>query len=320
MTEETPIREIKGIGEKTEKLFEKLNIYTAGDLLRYYPRGYDVYDEPVPVSEVEEGKICTVTGAIFGRVQVAGNRRLPVTTLHVRDLTGTLKAVWFRMPFLRNAFAGGGAVTLRGRVVRKGRELVMEQPEIFYPPEKYEEKSGTLQPIYGLTKGLTNNGVSKAVGQVLKNLELSREVLPEDLRMRYGLAEYNYALRGIHFPEDKEVYFHARKRLVFEEFLAFILSLRRLKDSNQRMENNYVMDVDCVIMALGTSPNPILKKSTEGLATNKKGCIEADENGKTSIEGVYAGGDAVTGAATVILAMGAGKKAAAAIDEYLKNK
>lgn len=244
MTEETPIREIKGIGEKTEKLFEKLNIYTAGDLLRYYPRGYDVYEEPVPVSEVEEGKICTVTGAIFGRVQVAGNRRLPVTTLHVRDLTGTLKAVWFRMPFLRNTFAGGGAVTLRGRVVRKGRELVMEQPEIFYPPEKYEEKSGTLQPIYGLTKGLTNNGVSKAVGQVLKNLDLSREVLPEDLRMRYGLAEYNYALRGIHFPEDKEVYFHARKRLVFEEFLAFILSLRRLKDSNQRMENNYVMDVD----------------------------------------------------------------------------
>ena len=249
MTEGTPIREIKGIGEKTEKLFEKLNIYTAGDLLRYYPRGYDVYEEPVPVSEVEEGKICTVTGAIFGRVQVAGNRRLPVTTLHVRDLTGTLKAVWFRMPFLRNTFAGGGAVTLRGRVVKKGRELVMEQPEIFYPPEKYEEKSGTLQPIYGLTKGLTNNGVSKAVGQVLKNLDLSnldlsREVLPEDLRMKYGLAEYNYALRGIHFPEDKEVYFHARKRLVFEEFLAFILSLRRLKDSNQRMENNYVMDVD----------------------------------------------------------------------------
>ena len=244
MTEGTPIREIKGIGEKTEKLFEKLNIYTAGDLLRYYPRGYDVYEEPVPVSEVEEGKVCTVTGAIFGRVQVAGNRRLPVTTLHVRDLTGTLKAVWFRMPFLRNTFAGGGAVTLRGRVVKKGRELVMEQPEIFYPPQKYEEKSGTLQPIYGLTKGLTNNGVSKAVGQVLKNLDLSREVLPEDLRMRYGLAEYNYALRGIHFPEDKEVYFHARKRLVFEEFLAFILSLRRLKDSNQRMENNYVMDVD----------------------------------------------------------------------------
>ena len=84
--------------------------------------------------------------------------------------------------------------------------------------------------------------------------------------------------------------------------------------------SNYVLDVDCVIMALGTSPNPILKKSTAGLETNKKGCIAADESGKTSIEGVYAGGDAVTGAATVILAMGAGKTAAQSIDAYIKSK
>ena len=84
--------------------------------------------------------------------------------------------------------------------------------------------------------------------------------------------------------------------------------------------SDYVLDVDCVIMALGTSPNPILKKSTNGLETNKKGCISADENGKTSLEGVYAGGDAVTGAATVILAMGAGKTAAKSIDEYIKSK
>ena len=84
--------------------------------------------------------------------------------------------------------------------------------------------------------------------------------------------------------------------------------------------SDYVLDVDCVIMALGTSPNPILKKSTTGLETNKKGCISADENGKTSLEGVYSGGDAVTGAATVILAMGAGKTAAKSIDEYIKSK
>lgn len=84
--------------------------------------------------------------------------------------------------------------------------------------------------------------------------------------------------------------------------------------------SNFVLDVDCVIMSIGTSPNPILKKSTDALETNKKGCIVADETGKTSIEGVYAGGDAVTGAATVILAMGAGKTAAEAIDKYIKTK
>ncbi len=84
--------------------------------------------------------------------------------------------------------------------------------------------------------------------------------------------------------------------------------------------SEFEMEVDCVIMALGTSPNPLIKQTTPGLATQRRGEIVADENGKTSLDGVYAGGDAVTGAATVILAMGAGKTAAKAIDEYLRSK
>lgn len=85
--------------------------------------------------------------------------------------------------------------------------------------------------------------------------------------------------------------------------------------------SEFTMDVDCVIMSLGTSPNPLISSTTEGLETNKWKCIVADENnGKTTKEGVYAGGDAVTGAATVILAMGAGKAAAKGIHEYLSAK
>lgn len=84
--------------------------------------------------------------------------------------------------------------------------------------------------------------------------------------------------------------------------------------------SEFVMDVDTVIMSLGTSPNPLISSTTEGLETNKRRCIVAEEEtGLTTKEGVYAGGDAVTGAATVILAMGAGKKAAKAIDEYLQK-
>ena len=85
--------------------------------------------------------------------------------------------------------------------------------------------------------------------------------------------------------------------------------------------SEFVLNVDTMIMALGTSPNPLIRSTTPGLETNKHGCIvtEGDE-GKTSREGVYAGGDAVTGAATVIKAMGAGKAAAKAIDEYIQNK
>jgi glutamate synthase (NADPH/NADH) small chain len=87
-----------------------------------------------------------------------------------------------------------------------------------------------------------------------------------------------------------------------------------------KKDSEFVLDVDCVIMALGTSPNPLIKDTTSDLDTQKWGGIVADENGKTSREGVFAGGDAVTGSATVILAMGAGKTSAHAIDEYIKNK
>ena len=85
--------------------------------------------------------------------------------------------------------------------------------------------------------------------------------------------------------------------------------------------SEFELDVDCVIMALGTSPNPLIRNTTKGLETNKHGCfVVNEETCQTSREGVYAGGDAVTGAATVILAMGAGKQAAKAIDQHLKNK
>ena len=88
----------------------------------------------------------------------------------------------------------------------------------------------------------------------------------------------------------------------------------------EKAGSDFVIDCDVVIMALGTSPNPLIASTTGGLNINRRGCIEANEMGVTSREGVFAGGDAVTGAATVILAMGAGRKAAKAIDEYIKSK
>ena len=239
MNERTGINAIKGIGEKTEKLFAKLGVYTVGDLLRYYPRGYDVYEEAVPISELEEGKIQTVTGAIYGKVQVSPNRKMQVTSVQVKDLTGSVKAIWFRMPFLRNILSGGGVITLRGQVVKRKTGLVLEHPEIFYPSAKYEEKLHTLQPIYPLTAGLSNNTVMKAIRQAIDQLDLRKETIPESIRLQYHLAEYNYALRGIHFPEDKEVFYRARERLVFEEFLEFIVSLRKMREGNERSENNF---------------------------------------------------------------------------------
>ncbi len=239
MDERSGIREIKGIGEKAEKTFSKVGIQTVGDLIRYYPRGYEVYEDPVAVGEIEEGHTMTVSGAIYGRVQVSGSPKMQITTLYLKDLTGTLKVIWFRMPFLRNTLARGGVITLRGRIVRKKDGLVMEHPEIFYPSIKYEEKRTSLQPVYPLTSGLTNNAVLKAIRQAVEMTDLGEGTLPEGIVERYGLAGYQEAVRGIHFPETKEEFYHARERLVFEEFLIFILSLRIVKEQKERVLNPY---------------------------------------------------------------------------------
>ena len=129
-------------------------------------------------------------------------------------------------------------------VRRPNRKLTRREKKALKRAQKYEEKLHTLQPIYNLTAGLTNNAISKAVKQVVESLDLTKEHLPEEIRLHYQLAEYNYAIRGIHFPEDKEVFYHARERLVFEEFLQFILAIRKLKDSNSRMDNEYVIPLD----------------------------------------------------------------------------
>lgn len=272
MIEATKITELKGIGEKTEKLFAKVGVETVGDLIRYYPNGYDVYDAPIPIGEVEEGKTVTVSGAIWGRVQVTGTKQMQVTTIHVKDLTGTLRVVWFRMPFLKNTLFENQRITLRGRIARKKNAIVMEHPEIFNPPEKYEEKRNSLQPIYGLTAGLSNNMVMKAMKQALDGLDLTKEHLPKEMRLKYELAEYNYAIRGIHFPEDKEVFYHARKRLVFEEFLEFILSLRKLKTSNDKQINEYVVtkhpEVEAFIKKLPYELTNAQKKVWNEIAEN----------------------------------------------------
>ena len=239
MNETARISTLKGIGEKTEKIFQKAGIYTVGDLIRYFPRGYDVYEEPVPISELEEGKTMTVTGSVYGRIQVGGSPKMQITTVYLKDITGTLKVIWFRMPFLRNTLAKAGVITLRGRVIRKREGLVMEHPEVFCPASKYNLKQDTLQPVYPLVTGLTNHAVMKAVRQVLEDCDVGEGILPKDIAREYQLSDYRQAIYGIHFPKDKEEFYHARKRLVFEEFMLFILSLRMLKESEERVLNPY---------------------------------------------------------------------------------
>lgn len=230
------LRTLKGVGEKTEKLFQKVGIYDTGDLLHYYPRNYDEYETPVDIAELKEETVQAVSAAVCSGVYVNSVRGRQIISVNIADQSGKFPVVWFNLPYLKKTLRKGSWFVFRGRIVRKQGKLEMEHPEIF-TPSAYEEILHNLQPIYGLTAGLSNKTVVKMVTQLLETLPMQSEYLPEELKERYRLADINYALKTIHFPKNKEELLVSRKRLVFDEFLLFIISVRRMKEKAEETPN-----------------------------------------------------------------------------------
>ena len=138
------LRTLKGVGEKTEKLFAKIGVTDVEDLIHYYPRTYDAYEEPVEIQTLEEGTVAAVSVTIITGVYVNHVRNLQVITITAADLTGKLPVTWFNMPYLKSVLKKGSTFVLRGRVTRKQGRLQMEHPEIF-THGAYEEILHSLQ-------------------------------------------------------------------------------------------------------------------------------------------------------------------------------
>lgn len=234
------LTDLKGIGDKTARLLNKLSVYTAEDLVRLYPRSYDICGKPVLVSEIPEhtGDSLIAVDAVVARTPALKRvRNLQILTVTLRDKKGgLLKATWFNMPYLLGSLKPGYRYIFRGRPVFRNGDWVMEQP-VLYTMEGYSSQIGIMQPIYPLTRGLSNKIVSKAMQQALDIKELVPELLPAELRRSNELAEINFAMRAIHFPKDMNDYEAARKRLVFDEFFFFMLNVRRMKENNSRQPN-----------------------------------------------------------------------------------
>lgn len=234
------LRELKGVGEKTEKLFQKIGITTTDDLLHYYPRNYDAYEEPEEIGSLKENTVAAIRATITTGVYVNKIRNLQVISITVADTTGRLAVAWFNAPYLKNTLKKGSCFILRGKVSRKKGRLEMEHPEIF-TPAAYEEVLHSMQPIYGLTAGLTNKLIIKLMHQILEEQNLQTEFLPDEIKEYYHLADDNYALSAIHFPANMQELLVARKRLVFDEFLLFILAVQILKGKMEEAPNAFPM-------------------------------------------------------------------------------
>ena len=240
MLNSQPISSLKGIGEKTAKLYEKLGVFTIADLLSDYPRAYDTFEPPVPVGNLMEDQVMAVCASLTKAPDLVRFNRMQMVSVYIRDITGSLQIVWFNMPYMKSNLKPGIFYVFRGRVVRKRGRLMMEQPEV-YSKEAYDELAPSMQPVYSQTKGLGNKAIVKALRQALESRTLEREYMPSYIRKKHQLAEINYAVEHIHFPEDQSQLLFARKRLVFDEFFFFLTGVRKLNERKADRTSSYVM-------------------------------------------------------------------------------
>lgn len=263
MNNQTPVIEIKGIGEKTEKLFQKLNIYTVGDLLAHYPRDYETFKEPVMIQDAVPGEICAVRVCVVGIPNLKKIRSLNILNVNVRDASGGMQLTFFNMPFMKNLLKSGGFYIFRGLVQTRGPIKIMEQPKL-YSQEDYTRQMQFIQPRYALTKGLTNQAIQKAVKQALTFYEFEQEYYPEEIMNRYQLMSYREAICNLHFPLDYDTMLQARKRIVFDEFFSFLLLLQKNKDVNANIPNLFPMkDVEEINRFLNSMPFQLTKAQSK---------------------------------------------------------
>lgn len=240
MNLDSSIREIKGVGTKTEEMFQKAGVYTVRDILLYFPREYEKYPEPVDASEAAVDRKCAVVARLMKKPSMPPHNRLQLVTADIPAGNGRLRLNWFRSPYVRSMLEPGKCYIFYGIVRQKKGVFTMDQPEI-YEPEKYEQIRTTLQPHYPLTGGLTNHLIQKTVRACLDGASLQLEYLPEDIRTRNHLCEYNFALQNIHYPQDSESCIQARNRLVFDEFLFFILGMKVGKENTARISSSCIL-------------------------------------------------------------------------------
>ena len=238
------ITQLKGVGAVTASNLNRLSVYTVEDLVKLYPRDYDVYEEPVFISSIDDDtEIAAIEGTVVGSPDIYGNGRLKMLSVIIKDSEGgAIKCVWYNMLFLKASLRIGTHYVFRGKVNHKKDSYILEQPQM-YTMAQYNEVKGQLMPIYPLTKGLSNKTVVKAVTQALDKYKigLEKEYIPEYIREKYNLAEHNYAMVNIHFPQSMDDYIIARHRLAFEEFFLFVLATLNMKASNERIPNSYVI-------------------------------------------------------------------------------
>lgn len=228
---EIPIEKLKGVGVKRGELFRKLGIPSVGALLRFYPRAYENWSNPISIREAASGDVCCIRAIVSCPVT---QRRIPggklITKVRVSDESGSMVLTFFNNRYIKNMLSENVEYIFYGKVSSKAGRMEMLSPA-------FGEACGVqrIHPIYSCTAGLTSRQIENAVKQAVMMLPPSiKEPIPVQILEKYGLCTLGFAITNIHFPQNENDIKTARKRLIFEELLVLSLGLSLLKKGRKR--------------------------------------------------------------------------------------
>lgn len=234
------IQELKGIGPKRAQIMQRMGIFDIMDLLYYFPRDYSDRSQLLPIAEIKDLTAeVTIAGKVVSIQESRPKRGMKIIKVAIHDGTGLAFGVWFNQPYLKNQFKHDDQVIFSGKVNQKNynryRKLELNNP--VYENLLAEEAVHTrrIVPVYPLTDGLTQKNLREILKTALNEyLSQIPELIPENLREKYGFLPIDAALQEIHFPENSTSLEEAKRRLIFEDFFLFQLVILNRKKVYQK--------------------------------------------------------------------------------------
>ena len=234
---------IKNVGGERKKKFNKLGIFTVLDLLEHFPRDYNDRSDLKKTDEIVINEENTVKGVISTKPDIFTKGKFQIVKAKIHDDRGTLYAVWFNQPYLKNTLKIGETYVFTGKAVLKYNSVTLESPDFEIYGEKELLSTGRIVPVYSATAGLSQKIIRSVIKSVIDNISGKiDEFIPDNIRKKYKLCERKFAVFNIHFPENDESFFIARKRLVFEELFLLQAKLLQVKGFIKKRERAVVIE------------------------------------------------------------------------------
>lgn len=310
---ETPLEQIQGIGPRFANKLKRLNIKTVKDLLWHFPSRYEDFSRIYKIAELAPRQEATIQGKI---IEIGGRRtwrrRLYLIEALISDESGSIRAVWFNQPYIKNILRPGRLANFSGKITLSGDEFHLSNPtyELVTSKNAETKHTGRIVPIYPETKGLTSKGIRFLIKPILHNFQKLPEIIPAEILKEKNLPDINSAIQAIHFPEALDEALQAKKRFAFEDLLLLQLynlteKLKLAKEKSLTIDFE-IEDIKKILSRLPFELTPSQKKSLWEILQD----IRKTHPMNRLLQGDVGSGKTIIAAVAALVAAGAGYQTA----------